>query len=706
MSPSFNSKFAVTLALLLAACVTQISQTSAPMHLPPSPTPDLGIITPENVSRLVQIQQLGMGVAFGIPLYSPDGKRLFQATSTGVFVFDTSDYANERLLFAHSTGGWEDKIMDVSPNGKIVAIGNNLVDAENGQKMPDLEQPQNFTKPTHVYEAKFSPDSLLIARVYKDAKTGQPLFVGVWRLADGKILHIFDVKTPLNSLNYSLGFSTDGQRMTIQIIAPKNEPNIFLYDTQTGEQLTGWIGNRSVFLPENRLAVESADGAIRIFDLETKTATHAFFGEFAAFSPDGQFIALLNFGEIKVYRIADEQQVSVLKGDFTYIDGVVLRFSPDGQTIAGNTADYCCGGHEDHFYLWQTTNGALIKKFNEPIASELFYFSPDNKSLAITSRLGTTQILNTADGSLIADVGAYSSLATGVAFLPNGRQLVVAAAGDSGEHSTFVPDNYYQAPLFFYEVASGKLYKSQPTEDRYPKLAFSTDGKIYAPSELYDLPSMRQTGNIGSIAFSPDGKKMAIGGGGGLFLWDISQKKLLLHASNYPGQITSLDFSPDGKRLVLACVAGFFQNEYPEIQIWEAVANGNLAMKISGREVSMVVFSPDGRFVATGGKKGVVVWNALNGVFQFSIDESILGYYGLGAVGAQRFSFSPDGRILAIGLLDSTVELWDTEKETKIYSVKIIDSQYSPVYDLDFSPDGKLLAAGFEDGGVRIYGIK
>jgi WD40 repeat protein len=56
--------------------------------------------------------------------------------------------------------------------------------------------------------------------------------------------------------------------------------------------------------------------------------------------------------------------------------------------------------------------------------------------------------------------------------------------------------------------------------------------------------------------------------------------------------------------------------------------------------------------------------------------------------------------------LDSTVELWDTEKETKIYSVKIIDSQYSPVYDLDFSPDGKLLAAGFEDGGVRIYGIK
>jgi WD40 repeat protein len=69
-------------------------------------------------------------------------------------------------------------------------------------------------------------------------------------------------------------------------------------------------------------------------------------------------------------------------------------------------------------------------------------------------------------------------------------------------------------------------------------------------------------------------------------------------------------------------------------------------------------------------------------------------------------TFSPDGRILAIGLLDSTVELWDTAIYQKIYSVRVIDSPYSPVYDLDFSPDGKLLAAGFEDGSVRIYGIK
>ena len=126
MSSSSFSKFAILGLLVLVSCTTQAPQISTPISLPPTPTPDLGLITPENVNRLFEIKQLGMGEAFGSPLYSPDGKWLFQATTSGVFVFDTTSYAN-RLLTPYSTLPFEDRIMDLSSDGKTLVVGNDLV---------------------------------------------------------------------------------------------------------------------------------------------------------------------------------------------------------------------------------------------------------------------------------------------------------------------------------------------------------------------------------------------------------------------------------------------------------------------------------------------------------------------------------------------------------------------------------------------------
>jgi len=83
-----------------------------------------------------------------------------------------------------------------------------------------------------------------------------------------------------------------------------------------------------------------------------------------------------------------------------------------------------------------------------------------------------------------------------------------------------------------------------------------------------------------------------------------------------------------------------------------------------------------------------------------------LGYDMTETVDAQPLSFSPDGRLLAIGLKNGTLELWDTRAGKKVFSVKAIEGSHNSIYDVDFSPDGSLLSAGYDDGAVRIYAIK
>ena len=593
MSLSSFSKFTFLGLLVLVACATQAPPISTPISLPPTPTPDLGLITPENVNRLFEIKQLGMGEALGTPLYSPDGKWLFQATTSGVFVFDTTSYTN-RLLTPYSTLAFEDRIIDLSPDGKTLVMGNDLVMAESGQKISNLDVPWPGT-----WAAIFSPDGMLLARGYNIDRTSNKSRIGIWRVADGSLLQTFDVE----SLG-PLGFSTDGRLISIQT-GYNGTPFFIIYDTQSGKKLSNWTGQQAVFLPENKLAVET-DGTIRIYDLATGIAEHAFFGELVGTSSDGKVIALLSFDQFKVYRISDEGLLLTIEAHPTRNFGAILRFSSDGQTLAVYTADYCCGGHTDTLSLWRM-DGTLIKKIDKP--SNLFNFSPDGKSLVVTISSRSTQIINVADGSLKANVGTYNLMAIGVTFLPDGRRLVVAGV----ESMTEQPSGYgYQPPLFFYDLESGELYKTQPSTTKNEPHTPSTDGKIYTPDEYF-----------------------------------------------------------------------------------------------GGRNCRIVI-SPDGRFNASGGFEGIVIRNAPDGSMRFSIDEPVYDCqspleYG---IGNQRLTFSPDSRILAIGLIDGTIELWDTEKSERIYSIKTTNNPSNIIYDINFSPDGRLLAAGFEDGSVKIYGIK
>jgi len=105
-----------------------------------------------------------------------------------------------------------------------------------------------------------------------------------------------------------------------------------------------------------------------------------------------------------------------------------------------------------------------------------------------------------------------------------------------------------------------------------------------------------------SVAFSPDGKRLASGGGhffGGsnrtIKIWDTVTGKELLTLKGHPRRVQSVAFSPDGKRLA----SGSFDRT---IKLWDT-ADGKELLTLKGHSgwVPSVAFSPDGKRLASGG---------------------------------------------------------------------------------------------------------
>jgi hypothetical protein len=66
----------------------------------------------------------------------------------------------------------------------------------------------------------------------------------------------------------------------------------------------------------------------------------------------------------------------------------------------------------------------------------------------------------------------------------------------------------------------------------------------------------------------------------------------------------------------------------------------------------------------------------------------------------ESLAFAPGGRLLAVGLADGTVRLWDPVRGD---TLRLLPGQGSPVRSLAFSPDGARLATGDWSGRVRLW---
>ena len=152
-------------------------------------------------------------------------------------------------------------------------------------------------------------------------------------------------------------------------------------------------------------------------DLARSVFTQTFGSIFSvSFSPDGKLLASCDGKfEIRLWRVADGQQILTFKGHTSWIWSVC--FSPDSQTLAS-------GSFDTSIRLWDVRNGECIKilpghtNWVRSVA-----FSPDGQILASGSDDHTVRLWNLSNGECIKILQGHTNWVRSVAFSSDGQIL-------------------------------------------------------------------------------------------------------------------------------------------------------------------------------------------------------------------------------------------------------------------------------------------
>ena len=287
--------------------------------------------------------------------------------------------------------------------------------------------------------------------------------------------------------------------------------------------------------------------------------------------------------------------------------------------------------------------------------------------------------------------GPHGNPVTGIAFSSDGSKLV----GATSFH------------VWLWDVTTHRLLRNPFPLNTYGlgSVMVSPGGQVLAGVNnqdgrvrLWDISSDRRIGTIGPesphfspvLAFSPNGRIMAVGGYSSIRLWDVATAQPIgaPMQSNYPENIA---FTSDGRTLAVANAAG-------TVQLWDIANQQRIGkpMQVNVTQIRAISFSPDGALLAVvSNLGGLTLWDIATGQQASPLAGST------GQVSAA--AFNPDGQMLVTVDQDGTIRLWNVAARQEIGNP--MDGGTGPVSSMTFSPDGRSLATGGNDGKVRLWDL-
>jgi WD40 repeat protein len=554
--------------------------------------------------------------------------------------------ASEQIGFCGAVAG-PLRALAFSPDGRTLVVGEGdgntasleLVDARRQVDRADVQSGSGI-----VADVVFAPDGTALA-TGEPASCAQHPPAEVIVTRDPRTGRERRRSTPIPGGRLA-GYTADGRFLLVT----RSSTSSTLLDARTLRAVkTVPVGAPAAIAPTGgRVAAATPDGGVSLVDLATgrkRKLPGRVDGQVdgLGFDADGRLVAsVAEDGSAAVWDASSGLRERFL-GHTAAAQSVL--FSPGGRTLYTSAFD-------GSVIAWDV-DGALrlgrpFRFSTRPNGSSAAAVSPDGSFLALSPGADRVALWRSRTLTPLGDLHGHVGDVNGLAISPDGN--LVGAAGTRG--------------VAVWDIRTRRIGRTFPVGPHGANdLTFSRDGHTLAVGladsgdELYDLRTGRETaavvseGSPASLAFSPDGSRLASAGlAGTVTLWDVHRGRIAatLTATGQVGDF-SVRFSPDGKLVAVGDSSG-------AVAFWNVATGRPDGAPLAGHNggVGSLAFDPNGQTLVTSGSDGKLrLWDVAS--------RRLIGAPLPGSDSGGSMAFFPDG-IHVLGVFgDGTGVVWNVD---------------------------------------------